>query len=283
MCRINVWTWRNVPFSFLHIWKKRRVRREKGSVNINSVNAKMEKLKAHICWAWWKLDPFVLCKRWGHKGEEEEEQMENVEFDSSEIEYVSYGGEHHLPLIMNLVDQELSEPYSIFTYRYFVYLWPQLSFLVPQLFTFFFEFSLIESLLGLWVFLLLICFLHLFGFRRSTRVNAWARWYVRWGNTATLSEATLPCWLWSNLIEEEALVVLILCCPFFFLFNFYLGKKWNLLDFKVFVFGFDYFLSISYKSFWTNKIRGKCGSRLYFWSRVVKVLYFHNDGFGLQT
>ncbi|KAJ4729558.1 N-alpha-acetyltransferase [Melia azedarach] len=52
-----------------------------------------------------------------------------AEFDPSEIEYVSYGGEHHLPLIMNLVDQELSEPYSIFTYRYFVYLWPHLSFL----------------------------------------------------------------------------------------------------------------------------------------------------------
>ncbi|XP_059450673.1 N-alpha-acetyltransferase MAK3-like [Corylus avellana] len=51
------------------------------------------------------------------------------EFGASEIEYVSYGGEHHLPLIMSLVDQELSEPYSIFTYRYFVYLWPQLSFL----------------------------------------------------------------------------------------------------------------------------------------------------------
>ncbi|WCJ40237.1 N-alpha-acetyltransferase 30 [Euphorbia peplus] len=52
-----------------------------------------------------------------------------VEMEASEIEYVSYGGEHHLPLIMGLVDQELSEPYSIFTYRYFVYLWPQLSFL----------------------------------------------------------------------------------------------------------------------------------------------------------
>ncbi|CAN4120799.1 unnamed protein product [Withania somnifera] len=48
---------------------------------------------------------------------------------ASEIKYVSYGGEHHLPLIMNLVEEELSEPYSIFTYRYFVYLWPQLSFL----------------------------------------------------------------------------------------------------------------------------------------------------------
>ncbi|KAI4387678.1 hypothetical protein MLD38_000091 [Melastoma candidum] len=52
-----------------------------------------------------------------------------AEFDASEVEYVSYGGEHHLPLIMRLVDDELSEPYSIFTYRYFVYLWPQLCFL----------------------------------------------------------------------------------------------------------------------------------------------------------
>ncbi|EEF49334.1 N-alpha-acetyltransferase MAK3 [Ricinus communis] len=58
-----------------------------------------------------------------------EERDKKEEFDASEIEYVSYGGEHHLPLIMSLVDQELSEPYSIFTYRYFVYLWPQLSFL----------------------------------------------------------------------------------------------------------------------------------------------------------
>ncbi|KAK2666004.1 hypothetical protein Ddye_004578 [Dipteronia dyeriana] len=64
--------------------------------------------------------------------EEEQQQQEaaqKAEFDPSEIEYVIYGGEHHLPLIMNLVDQELSEPYSIFTYRYFVYLWPNLSFL----------------------------------------------------------------------------------------------------------------------------------------------------------
>lgn len=60
-------------------------------------------------------------------------KVEKVEFDASGIEYVSYGGEHHLPLIMNLVDQELSEPYSIFTYRYFVYLWPQLSFMVQEL------------------------------------------------------------------------------------------------------------------------------------------------------
>nr|XP_017244746.1 PREDICTED: N-alpha-acetyltransferase MAK3 isoform X2 [Daucus carota subsp. sativus] len=58
----------------------------------------------------------------------DEERVKEGE-EECEIEYVSYGGEHHLPLIMNLVDQELSEPYSIFTYRYFVYLWPNLSFL----------------------------------------------------------------------------------------------------------------------------------------------------------
>lgn len=62
----------------------------------------------------------------------EAEKVKESEGEGSEIEYVSYGGEHHLPLIMNLVDQELSEPYSIFTYRYFVYLWPQLSFLVRK-------------------------------------------------------------------------------------------------------------------------------------------------------
>lgn len=58
------------------------------------------------------------------------ENEPQLDIKASEIEYVSYGGEHHLPLIMNLVDEELSEPYSIFTYRYFVYLWPQLSFMV---------------------------------------------------------------------------------------------------------------------------------------------------------
>ncbi|KAI9177085.1 hypothetical protein LWI28_010864 [Acer negundo] len=66
-----------------------------------------------------------------NKEEQQQQQVaaQKAEFDPSEIEYVIYGGEHHLPLIMNLVDQELSEPYSIFTYRYFVYLWPNLSFL----------------------------------------------------------------------------------------------------------------------------------------------------------
>ncbi|GAB2278353.1 N-alpha-acetyltransferase mak3 [Dionaea muscipula] len=61
--------------------------------------------------------------------QEAKNEGEKLEFEASEIEFISYGGEHHLPQIMRLVDEELSEPYSIFTYRYFVYLWPQLCFL----------------------------------------------------------------------------------------------------------------------------------------------------------
>ncbi|CAN5958774.1 unnamed protein product, partial [Sphagnum jensenii] len=45
------------------------------------------------------------------------------------IQYVSYKDETQLETIMSLIDQELSEPYSIFTYRYFITLWPDLCFM----------------------------------------------------------------------------------------------------------------------------------------------------------
>ena len=50
--------------------------------------------------------------------------------EDSRIEYISYKDETQLPEIMALIDQELSEPYSIFTYRYFITLWPDLCFMV---------------------------------------------------------------------------------------------------------------------------------------------------------
>lgn len=43
-----------------------------------------------------------------------------------DIEYVNYEDERQLPAIMELLDKDLSEPYSIFTYRFFVHNWPQL-------------------------------------------------------------------------------------------------------------------------------------------------------------
>ena len=41
----------------------------------------------------------------------------------SDITYRSYAGESDLPDIMALVQYELSEPYVIYTYRYFLHEW----------------------------------------------------------------------------------------------------------------------------------------------------------------
>ncbi|CAM9403681.1 unnamed protein product, partial [Hapterophycus canaliculatus] len=44
------------------------------------------------------------------------------------IRLVQYQDERQLSDIMSLVDRDLSEPYSIFTYRYFLHNWPGLCF-----------------------------------------------------------------------------------------------------------------------------------------------------------
>jgi N-alpha-acetyltransferase 30 len=47
----------------------------------------------------------------------------------ADFEFVNYQGEHQLKDIMDLVGEDLSEPYSIFTYRYFLNNWPHLCFI----------------------------------------------------------------------------------------------------------------------------------------------------------
>lgn len=49
--------------------------------------------------------------------------------ESEEIKYVSYESEIQMPDIMRLIQKDLSEPYSIYTYRYFIHNWPKLCFL----------------------------------------------------------------------------------------------------------------------------------------------------------
>lgn len=46
------------------------------------------------------------------------------------LEYVVYESEVQMPDIMKLITRDLSEPYSIYTYRYFIHNWPKLCFLV---------------------------------------------------------------------------------------------------------------------------------------------------------
>jgi len=41
------------------------------------------------------------------------------------ITYKVFDEEHEMTDIVALIDKDLSEPYSVFTYRYFIYNWPQ--------------------------------------------------------------------------------------------------------------------------------------------------------------
>ncbi|XP_076760356.1 N-alpha-acetyltransferase 30 isoform X1 [Xylocopa sonorina] len=56
--------------------------------------------------------------------------LETLSLESRDnIQYVSYTSELQMPDIMKLIQKDLSEPYSIYTYRYFIYNWPRLCFL----------------------------------------------------------------------------------------------------------------------------------------------------------
>ena len=50
-----------------------------------------------------------------------------------EVEYIVYENELQMPCIMRLIQKDLSEPYSIYTYRYFIHNWPHLCFMVSNI------------------------------------------------------------------------------------------------------------------------------------------------------
>ena len=53
------------------------------------------------------------------------------------IEFVDYEGEKDLNDVIGLIEKDLSEPYSIFTYRYFINNWSRLCINVRRFFRFF--------------------------------------------------------------------------------------------------------------------------------------------------
>ena len=52
--------------------------------------------------------------------------------DINGVTYVAYPDENVLPEITRLMSHDLSEPYSVYTYRYFIHGWPQLTFLAKH-------------------------------------------------------------------------------------------------------------------------------------------------------
>lgn len=53
----------------------------------------------------------------------------NYEEHEPQDEIIPYESELQMPEIMRLIQKDLSEPYSIYTYRYFIHNWPKLCFL----------------------------------------------------------------------------------------------------------------------------------------------------------
>ncbi|CAG9788213.1 unnamed protein product [Diatraea saccharalis] len=56
----------------------------------------------------------------------------NDQTQKEDIEIISYESELQMPEIMRLIQKDLSEPYSIYTYRYFIHNWPKLCFLATH-------------------------------------------------------------------------------------------------------------------------------------------------------
>ena len=64
---------------------------------------------------------------------DETDEKPVVNDEENGIHYVVYESERQMPEIMRLITKDLSEPYSIYTYRYFIHNWPKLCFLVSYI------------------------------------------------------------------------------------------------------------------------------------------------------
>ena len=60
------------------------------------------------------------------------QQLQQPQRELPPIKYVQYESELQMPMIMKIIQKDLSEPYSIYTYRYFIHNWPKLCFLVSR-------------------------------------------------------------------------------------------------------------------------------------------------------
>ncbi|XP_072398417.1 uncharacterized protein [Diabrotica undecimpunctata] len=66
--------------------------------------------------------------------ESKDESVSSIETDNAlavkpKIDFIQYESELQMPMIMKIIQKDLSEPYSIYTYRYFIHNWPKLCFL----------------------------------------------------------------------------------------------------------------------------------------------------------
>ncbi|XP_076463660.1 N-alpha-acetyltransferase 30-like [Babylonia areolata] len=71
-------------------------------------------------------DPEGLSKDDGNEKDLPAGSFQPSDSDLDDIKYVVYESEKQMPDIIRLITKDLSEPYSIYTYRYFIHNWPKL-------------------------------------------------------------------------------------------------------------------------------------------------------------
>ncbi|XP_041981527.1 N-alpha-acetyltransferase 30 [Aricia agestis] len=67
-----------------------------------------------------------------HNNEQLDISLQTAGEVQNDIDIISYESELQMPEIMRLIQKDLSEPYSIYTYRYFIHNWPKLCFLATD-------------------------------------------------------------------------------------------------------------------------------------------------------
>jgi peptide alpha-N-acetyltransferase len=76
-----------------------------------------------------EISPFSSCSVEESETVEMTRELPDKSTEVVKITYKVYESELELPSIMKLIQKDLSEPYSIYTYRYFIHNWPKLCYL----------------------------------------------------------------------------------------------------------------------------------------------------------
>lgn len=76
------------------------------------------------------IEPYISSNKFADKSKFKIEFINNEYVELDGIKYVKYKDETQMPMIIDLITRDLSEPYSVYTYRYFIHNWPHLCFLV---------------------------------------------------------------------------------------------------------------------------------------------------------
>ncbi|XP_012266094.2 N-alpha-acetyltransferase 30 [Athalia rosae] len=100
---------------------------ERQANGLHQVNGVLDSIKKYCETSNVAIEPQSVAS--SHKNQPDNAETESTESKNSDIRYVSYISEIQMPDIMKLIQKDLSEPYSIYTYRYFIHNWPKLCFL----------------------------------------------------------------------------------------------------------------------------------------------------------